>query len=115
MTNERLATAEGVRAVIGAGAPFRLRRLRRLVRALLIVAVLALGAFAVAKRRGRATSVGPAYETMTVGRGDLRVTVTATGTLEAVTTVEVGAEVTGKLLRVNVERNARVKKGRSSR
>jgi HlyD family secretion protein len=52
---------------------------------------------------------------MTVGRGDLRVTVTATGTLEAVTTVEVGAEVTGKLLRVNVERNARVKKGRSSR
>jgi HlyD family secretion protein len=51
------------------------------------------------------------YQTKPVERGDLRVTVTATGTLDALNSVEVGAEITGKVLEVNVEFNDRVEKG----
>lgn len=51
------------------------------------------------------------YETAQVKRADVLVTVTATGTLQAVTTVEVGAEVTGRLLSVKVDANDVVKKG----
>jgi HlyD family secretion protein len=44
-------------------------------------------------------------------RGDLTVIVTATGTLQPVNTVEVGAEISGRLERVAVDFNARVKRG----
>ncbi|MGE5784344.1 MAG: efflux RND transporter periplasmic adaptor subunit, partial [Myxococcales bacterium] len=44
-------------------------------------------------------------------RGDLQLVVTATGTLEAKKTVEIGAEVTGKVTRVAVDYNDVVKKG----
>lgn len=53
----------------------------------------------------------PAFDTIAVTRGDVRVTVTATGTLQAVTTVEVGAEVSGRLLSVRVDANDVVVKG----
>ncbi len=62
-------------------------------------------------RRGAAANAAPAFELAQVKRGDVKVTVTATGTLQAVTTVEVGAEVTGKLLSVRVDANDTVKKG----
>ncbi len=51
------------------------------------------------------------YQAQAVERGDLRVTVTATGTLDALNSVEVGAEITGKVLEVNVEFNDRVERG----
>jgi HlyD family secretion protein len=54
---------------------------------------------------------GLKYEVIALRRADVRVTVRATGTLEAITTVEVGAEVTGRLLSVNVDINDRVTKG----
>ena len=61
--------------------------------------------------RMRVASAGPSYVTAAVERGDVVVTVTATGLLQALTTVEVGAEVTGKLLSVKVEANDLVTKG----
>ena len=42
---------------------------------------------------------------------DLRSTVTATGSLEAVTAIEIGAEVTGRVRELAVEENERVHKG----
>lgn len=42
---------------------------------------------------------------------DLRTTVTATGSLEAVTAIEVGAEVTGRVREISVEENEHVHKG----
>lgn len=51
------------------------------------------------------------YESTAVLRGDLAVTVEATGTLEAVTTVDVGSEVTGRVLREMVDVNDQVRKG----
>lgn len=51
------------------------------------------------------------YESVPVTRGDLRVTVRSTGTLQAVTSVEVGSEVSGRVLKVLVDVNDEVRKG----
>jgi len=51
------------------------------------------------------------YETAEVQRGDLIVTVTATGTLEPVNQVEVGSEISGTIKTVAVDFNHRVKQG----
>ncbi|MCE9575548.1 MAG: efflux RND transporter periplasmic adaptor subunit [Deltaproteobacteria bacterium] len=61
--------------------------------------------------RGGGPAAPPRYVTAPITRGDLRVTVTATGTLHAPTAVDVGAEVSGRLIKVNVDYNDRVTKG----
>jgi HlyD family secretion protein len=53
----------------------------------------------------------PGYETAPVERGPLVVEVTATGTLQPVTLVEVGAEISGRIARVEVDYNDRVEAG----
>lgn len=50
-------------------------------------------------------------ETATATKGDLSETVTATGTLESVTQVDVGTQVTGKVVSLFADYNTRVKKG----
>lgn len=51
------------------------------------------------------------YMTARVERGNLRNTVTATGTLQAVTTVQVGSQASGTLSALYADFNSRVKKG----
>jgi HlyD family secretion protein len=51
------------------------------------------------------------YKTEKVDQGDITMTVTATGTLSAVTTVLVGSQVSGVISRLYVDFNSRVKKG----
>lgn len=51
------------------------------------------------------------FKTAEVSRGDLRVKVTATGSLEPLTQVEVGTEVSGTIDTVEVDYNDRVKSG----
>ncbi|HEV7474576.1 MAG TPA: efflux RND transporter periplasmic adaptor subunit [Pyrinomonadaceae bacterium] len=53
----------------------------------------------------------PQYMTARVERGSLRNTVTATGTLQAVTTVAVGSQASGTLSALNADFNSIVKKG----
>ncbi len=53
----------------------------------------------------------PRFEMARAKRGNLAVIVTATGTLQPVNTVEVGAEISGRIERVAADFNARVKKG----
>jgi HlyD family secretion protein len=52
-----------------------------------------------------------AIETGKVERGNISNTVTATGTLEAITTVEVGTQVSGVIEKIYVDFNTQVKKG----
>jgi len=52
-----------------------------------------------------------AFRTVPVERGPLRVIVTATGTLSAITTVQVGTQVSGTIARIYVDFNDRVRKG----
>jgi HlyD family secretion protein len=101
------ATPADVRKAIGPGP-----RSRRWTFAVVTALAIALAAvIALRPLRGRLGAQGPAFESAAVTRGDVRVTVTATGTLQAVTTVEIGAEVTGRLLSVRVDANDVVKKG----
>ncbi|MGA7160375.1 MAG: efflux RND transporter periplasmic adaptor subunit [Bacteroidota bacterium] len=51
------------------------------------------------------------YRTEKVTRGDIQVVVTATGTLSADTTVEVGTQVSGTISKLYVDWNTKVKKG----
>lgn len=51
------------------------------------------------------------YKTEKVDRGDITQTVTATGTLSAVTTVQIGSQVSGVIARLYADFNSRVKKG----
>src|SRR3954451_18171469 len=61
-------------------------------------------------RRAQA-SEAPAYRYATIERGDLQSTVAATGTLSAVTTVQVGTQVSGQVSAIYVNFNDRVRKG----
>src|SRR6267378_3359662 len=51
------------------------------------------------------------YKTQAVDRGDITMTVTATGTLSAVTTVQVGSQVSGVIARLYADFNSPVHKG----
>ena len=53
----------------------------------------------------------PKVTTQTVDRGDIVVRVTATGTLSAIVTVQVGSQVSGRISEINVDFNSVVKKG----
>ncbi len=53
----------------------------------------------------------PHYITESISRGGIEKVITATGTLNAVTTVKVGAQVTGTISRIFVDYNSPVKKG----
>src|SRR5918993_262961 len=61
--------------------------------------------------RNAEASEGPAYRFATVTRGNLESTVSATGALSAVTTVQVGTQVSGLVRQIYVDFNDRVKKG----
>jgi HlyD family secretion protein len=54
---------------------------------------------------------GPEFRTEPVTRGDIQQTVTATGNVNAVTTVQVGTQVSGTIKILYVDFNSRVKKG----
>jgi len=59
----------------------------------------------------RDTTASVTYETQPVEKGNLVVTVSATGTLEPIKTVEVGIEVSGTVKTVEVDYNDRVEVG----
>jgi len=73
----------------------------------LVLAVLATGIIWVAKSKTAAVQ----YVTQPVRRGDLIVTVSATGTLQPIKKVEVGIEVSGTIKTVEVDYNDQVKVG----
>lgn len=59
----------------------------------------------------RSESGTPQYMTARIERGNLRNTVTATGTLQAVTTVQVGSQASGVISALYADFNSQVKKG----
>ena len=59
----------------------------------------------------RAAAAAPTYTTQTVARGDLTLTVTANGTIQPTRSINIGSELSGTVLKVNVDVNDRIKKG----
>lgn len=77
-----------------------------------VLAVLVLGIIGgAAWYFGRNKDDGPQYNTVVVDRGDLTETVTATGTLNPVTNVLVGCQVSGTISKIYVDYNSIVKSG----
>jgi len=75
------------------------------------LAAVAAGAIGVYWVRSRRAVESPTYATTAAKRGDIVVTVTATGTLAPLDTVDVGTEVSGVVDVVAVDYNDRVRKG----
>lgn len=82
---------------------------RRAVVLLGMIAVAAVGVFF--WQGSRKGAKPPSYRTEAVARGDVRVQVSATGTLNAVTTVQVGSQVSGTISALHADFNDRVRSG----
>src|SRR5205085_1557365 len=76
--------------------------------ALIVMVAAAVGVIGYARSR-RKPEVK--YETVKVDRGRIVARVTATGTLSALVTVQVGAQVSGRIQQLMVDFNSPVKKG----
>ena len=81
--------------------------MKKILALVVLAAVLALGGFYLLKNKGNTIQ----FKTAKVSRGDIRATVTATGTVSAVTTVLVGTQVSGSVKQIFVDFNSPVKKG----
>lgn len=73
--------------------------------AAILAAVAVLAAFSFTKNNG------PQYFTAKADKGDIHDVVEATGTIDAVTTVQVGSQVSGTIAKLNADFNTRVKAG----
>jgi HlyD family secretion protein len=92
--------------------PFaELGRRRRPWWILWVLLVVALGAAAVVYARRHRRPAAPKYLTGRVTVGDVVETIEATGTVQPVLQVQVGSQVSGRILRVLVDFNSRVRAG----
>ncbi len=85
------------------------KRVTRIIIAAVVVALLAAGFWYWNSRKTEAAE--GAYRTTAVERGDIRVAISATGTLSAISTVTVGSQISGQVTDVLVDFNSQVKKG----
>jgi HlyD family secretion protein len=74
---------------------------------IIVIVIIAAGLFLYLKGNGK----DAAFKTEKVSRGEIKSVVTATGTVNAVTTVSVGSQVSGTIKRLMVDYNSPVKKG----
>ncbi len=84
------------------------RKTKSLLAVALVAVLTVVGLLVYRDAFGKET---PAYRFATVQRGNLQATVSATGTLSAVTTVSVGTQVSGQVSQLLVDFNDQVKKG----
>jgi HlyD family secretion protein len=96
---------------LGLDQPGKSSAKRWVIAGLLLAVLGGGGAWGIHAYKARKAAATPSYITETVKRSDLTVLVTATGTLKGQNTVEVGAEVSGRLLGVYVDYNAKVTRG----
>ncbi len=87
-------------------SPFPVRKIGIVV---IVVAVLGLGWYFWSQRNAADAEGG--YRTETVQRGDIRVAISSTGTLSAISTITVGSQISGLVTDVLVDFNSQVKKG----
>jgi len=109
MTNEELSRSSVART-LGVDLEAGPRPVRRTGRLLLGLGVVLVAVVAMAWSRVDNGSTVK-YRTLPAERGALRVTVTATGTLEPTKTVDVGSEVSGTIIQVLVDEDDHVKAG----
>jgi HlyD family secretion protein len=103
------SSGSDITAIIGIGSTST--HFGRYLRWIAVPVVVLLGLAAYGWLRSGTHSQAPLYQTDTVSRGNLVVTVSATGTLEPTNKVDVGSELSGLVETVLVEENDRVQQG----
>lgn len=78
---------------------------------ILIVAAVVIIAVVFWVFYGKKTNAAPEWKTVKVEKGDIQLTVRASGTLQAVTTVQVGTQVSGIIKNIFVDFNSVVREG----
>lgn len=81
--------------------------MKKIIIAAVLLIIILIGVLIFFKKSDKATQ----YITQTVDRGDISATVSATGTVNAVTTVLVGTQVSGTIKQIYVDYNSTVRKG----
>ena len=79
---------------------------RKIAVAVAIVALLGAGWYFWGKQKNADAEGG--YRTETVQRGDIRVAISSTGTLSAISTVTVGSQISGQVTEILVDFNSPV-------
>lgn len=82
--------------------------MKKIVGAVIVLSVLAAAGYFYFKQPPKAQ-----YKTVKVERGSIASSVSATGTLNAVVTVQVGTQVSGTIAKLYVDFNSQVKKGQA--
>ena len=85
--------------------------IKRVLFWVILVAVAAGGYFWWRHSRGSTADSAIVYRTAAVQRGDVTQTVAASGSLSAITTVEIGSQVSGQISKLHVDFNSVVKAG----
>lgn len=86
--------------------------MKKIVTRIIVLAVLAGGiAFLVIKKPWAGGSEDLKFQTVAIGKGTIAAQVTAAGTLSARSTVQVGAQVSGRVVELHADFNDQVKKG----
>ena len=80
---------------------------KKLIIGLVVLIAFAITGYVVLKKE---PSKAIQWETKSISRGSISNSITATGTLEAVTTIQVGTQVTGIISRLYIDYNSKVKK-----
>src|SRR5512136_316436 len=83
--------------------------MKKLIITLIVLGVIAGSVGAYYRYRGSGEEVK--VSTLAIGRGDITESVGATGTLQAVTTVQVGSQVSGNIKALYADFNSIVRKG----
>ncbi len=81
--------------------------MKKMLIGVVLAAAVAAGLYLYLKKENGA----PRYRTSTIERGAIVDTITATGTINAVTTVSVGSQISGTIRKLFVDYNSRVRKG----
>lgn len=93
---------------------WRKRTLKKLIKTLVILVALAgisVGGYFAYQHFQEATAVAPKLLTSEVGRRDISVYVTASGTISPVVTVDVGSQISGRISALYADYNSEVTKG----
>ena len=84
---------------------------RKITYIIIAVAAVALAAFLISRCSHKNRKTETVYETEAVTTGSIGKTITATGTVEPISKVEVGTQVSGNIAKIYVDYNSVVKKG----
>ena len=103
------ATDTDLAALLDAPAAQAWHRQPMLWGGLLLLALVAAGLWYWQARK--IANAAPSYITQAVERGNLTLTVTANGTLQPTRSISIGSELSGTVLKVNVDVNDRITKG----